>query len=317
MPTTLQAPAAIPAQGTMQIVRIFGASYSGSTALGYALNTAESYFFGSETFRLLHSVQQRWERLKGQPRHPECDMCGADCAYWSRDLIERIRSARVDRLEDVYALFSAYNPDVAVYVDGSKLISCYRRFTPGKNLISVKHPMRMIASTIYNDRRRIGFSSKRFADLKVEIVNSEAKFAEFSGKYLRQLSNTYDQIFSWVKDGFVCRVDRMHENGLEGFDALSDHLELGTKKIFPTEFSKYPVHTLGGNRAPYWRVAERQQGRRIRNPRKDYYDTAQSIGDWALDDKYLLLFDDEVLDRIRGMDAYKRACACLGYDLQP
>jgi hypothetical protein len=31
---------------TLQIVRISGASYSGSTALGYVLNTAEGYFFG-------------------------------------------------------------------------------------------------------------------------------------------------------------------------------------------------------------------------------------------------------------------------------
>ncbi len=38
----------------MKVVQILGPSYSGSTVLGYILNTAPGWFFGSEVHRLLY-----------------------------------------------------------------------------------------------------------------------------------------------------------------------------------------------------------------------------------------------------------------------
>ena len=301
----------------MQIVQVLGASYSGSTALGYALNTADSYFFGSETYRLLHSFQKRAERLKGHSNYPQCDMCGTDCTYWSHELIERAKTEQIDSLEAVYRLFESLNPNVSFYIDGSKQLRCYKTFKPGKNLVSVKHPMRMIASSTYNDRRAIGFASNGFADLKAEIAEAGDRFLAYASKYLTRLANTYDRIFARVPDGFVCRVDQMHLDGMSGFNALAGHLELGENRIFPTEFSKYPVHTLGGNRAPYWMALQTQQGKSVRNPRKAYYDTAESIGDWALDNKYRILFDEPTRDAIRNMEQYAHACQALGYSAQP
>lgn len=305
------------APARMQIVRIVGASYSGSTALGYALNTVDSYFFGSETYRLLRSFQKRTERLKGQSSYPQCDMCGPDCAYWSHELIERVKAEQIDSLEAVYRLFELLNPDVSVYVDGSKQLRCYKSLEPGRNLVSVKHPMRMIASSAYNDRRAIGFASNGFADLRAEIAEAGDRFLTYAATYLARLADTYDRIFTRVPDGFVCKVDQMHVDGMSGFAALSRHLELGENRIFPIEFSKYPVHTLGGNRAPYWQALQTQQGKSVQNHRKAYYDTAESIGDWVLDNKYRIIFDELTLDAVRNMDQYARACRALGYAAQP
>lgn len=298
---------------TMQIVRISGASYSGSTALGYVLNTAEGYFFGSETYRLLDRFQERSKRMSGRYRHPRCDVCGPDCRYWSKDLLAEIRSARLDSLAAIYAAFSRHNPEVSVYVDGSKDLRWYDGDFTGKNLVSMKHPLRMIASSTYNDRKTIGLESTEFDQLRREISLRKELLLDYAGKYLTRLSRTYDALLRSLEDRLICRADQMHEDGFAGFHRLSAYLDLDVK-IHPTDFSGFPVHTLGGNRAPLWRVLERQKGREIDHPRKKYYDSAQGIGDWSLDNKYAVLFTPEVQEELKELKAYARACAVLGYD---
>jgi hypothetical protein len=296
----------------MRVVRIFGASYSGSTALGYVLNTAEGYFFGSETYRLLLAFQERQKRLTGRYRFPTCDMCGADCPRWSRALMRELRSDRVERLEQVYAAFARRNPEVAVYVDGSKHLRVYDLAVAGQNLVSVKHPLRMVASSTYNDRRQIGFSSTEFGELRQEISENRAVFLDYARAYLGKLSKIYAQILESLPDSHVCRMDAMHENDMEGFGVLAAHL--GLEGLDPTDFARFPVHTLGGNRAPLWKAQERQQGKTVDHPRRKYYETARSIGDWSIDDKHALIFTDAVRAEIMALGPYRRACALLGYD---
>jgi hypothetical protein len=297
---------------TLQIVRISGASYSGSTALGYVLNTAEGYFFGSETYRLLDRFQERSKRMSGRYRRPQCDVCGPACQYWSKDLLTEIWSARLDSLAAIYAAFSRHNPEVAVYVDGSKDLRWYDKDLAGKNIVSMKHPLRMIASSVYNDRKVIGLLSNEFDNIKQEISIKKELALSYAEKYLMRLSKIYDALFRSLENCLICRADQMHENGFAGFHELSAYLNLDTK-IHPTDFSGFPVHTLGGNRAPLWRVLERQTGREIDHPRKKYYDSAQAIGDWSLDNKYAILFTPEIQEALKGLEAYARACAVLGY----
>jgi hypothetical protein len=297
----------------MRVVRIFGAAYSGSTALGYVLNTNDGYFFGSETYRLLQQFQDRRKRLTGDYKYPVCDMCGHGCPHWTPALLREIRARRADSLELVYAAFSRHNPAVEVYVDGTKLLRFYDLVSPGKNLVSVKHPLRMLASSAYNDGPKIGFATRTFEAMRLEISRDRQEFLIYAAKYFNKLIRTYDQILTQVPDRHVCRVDAMHENDMEGFQTLSGYLGLAAK-LDPRDFSRFPVHTLGGNRAPLWMAQERQQGKTVDHPRRKYYESAQSIGDWSLDDKHALLFDPDTRRDILGLAAYRTACALLEYD---
>jgi hypothetical protein len=104
----------------MKTCQIVGPSYSGSTVLGYALNTCDRVFFGSETYRLLKSFRQKASENNKCDWWPLCDHCGVNCAYWNREFFKELESMNANTLSEVYELISIRYPDIGIYVDGSK-----------------------------------------------------------------------------------------------------------------------------------------------------------------------------------------------------
>lgn len=293
----------------MKVVHILGPSYSGTTALGFVLNTSEKIFFGSEVVR----ATPDYRSTKENGWLPHCDLCGVDCSYWSKDFFEATKDS--DGLAGIYDEFGKRHPEIDFFVDASKSIANFRGVSSHKSIITLKHPMRMVASKFYNDRRKHGILTDSYHDFKVEFLGS--KFIGEIRSYLLWLDNKYKNYFSDRPNAFLFFSDKAHYNKFHIFYELEDFLCLDYKSLDPISFSKYPCHSLGGNRAPVW-LGKKSRGELLKkNDRLDFYMSAKSLGDWKIDNKWELLISEEFAEEISALDEYVSICKSLGYEKYP
>lgn len=197
----------------MKIVQIMGPSYSGSTALGYMLNTADGWFFGSEIYRALKSFRDVSLEKKGKVAEVLCDFCGKECPFGSESLKKEIFDLDADSLNEVYSLFSKYHPSIEVFVDGSKSMKWYQGNEGDWQIVSAKHPIRLVASHLYNNRYKIGFKGGSFEEFSGYIDKNINSAADFSSRVLRNLRFSYESMLDLpVKRPYLCKVDEMHVN---------------------------------------------------------------------------------------------------------
>lgn len=289
----------------MNVVQILGPAYCGSTALGFALNTVEGALFASEVIR----ATPKYRSKKPAGWLPVCDLCGESCEFWTKDFFLSITDS--GGLQEVYEKFERRHPEVKFFVDASKNMGNFRGTFPSKKIISIKHPLRMVASKFYNDRKKYGILEDSYDGFRG--VFREGEYVNDISEYLALLRSRYGEFLTKNPEAFVFKADEAHFSGFLKFRELEEYLEIEEGSIKPQVFSQYPCHSLGGNRAPVWLGKKRAGVSLERNHRLDFYDKASSYGDWKIDDKWKFLLSPDVVERISLLDEYKDVCDYLGY----
>lgn len=290
----------------MKVIQILGPSYCGSTVLGYALNTIDGFFFGSEVRRQLKSFRE-----KSGKDFPRCDYCGSACAYWTQDFLEK--TANSSSLDEIYKEFSSRFPQVDFFVDGSKLLKNYENTTAFARVICVKHPLRMLSSQLYNSRLNTVIDVNSYPEFMSKIDEHSDAILAKSKKYLKELSNIYTSFYAFDPDAFVFKSDEAHLHNMVLFDELLSHFECENKKIDILNFSKYACHSLGGNRAPVHLMKKQHKLKTGTNDRFSYYDRTNGFGDWKVDDKYKELLSKDFISLLMNTDEYNNSIDILGY----
>ncbi|UYO73879.1 hypothetical protein M0220_13475 [Halomonas qinghailakensis] len=290
----------------MNVVQIIGPSYCGSTVLGYALNTVPGFFFASEVKRVLYSY-----RKNNGFSFPVCDFCGESCHYWSSDFFNKINN--VNDLKKVYQCFSESYPDVEFFVDSSKLISDYKGTNAFAKIVCVKHPVRMLASQLYNVRKKININVSSYAAFKSILSEEPSYYLDYSKLYLDKLCRTYSDIKSEYAEFFYFKTDLAHLEKMKIFDDLMNYLGVCDRKIDVENFSSYRCHSLGGNRAPVNLMKKKNDQFFTVDSRSKYYDKALCLGDWKIDEKYKELLPRNFLDEICESSEFKKALKVLEY----
>ena len=287
----------------MKILQILGPSYSGSTVLGYALNTIDGFFFGSEVKRLLRPQRE------GRAQRPLCDHCGQNCAYWSNEALADI--GQMTKLSELYPYFGARHPEVAWFVDGSKGATFYEGSQADLKILCVKHPMRLIASTFYNERKALGIEPEEYGEFSAALAARD-DLGSLIGTVAAKLRSTYEQMIEKSPEAVVFRNDKAHLKDFAEFRALERRLGVAPHSAHPEGYSRVPCHSIGGNRAPVW-IAAGKLSERSKSPRNRYYAAAPALGDWRIDDKYRMLLSGAVMDRIAADPSYRASLGLLGY----
>lgn len=291
----------------MKVVQIMGPSYCGSTALGYALNTIEGFFFGSEVRRHLRSF-----RNKNGGKYPVCDYCGKECEYWSKDFFDK--TADSDSLQNIYNEFSSRYKDVEYFVDASKLLDSYKGTKPYARIVCVKHPLKLLASYLYNSRHNTFCDVDEYSQFRFLIDENKDEALEKAKNYLFGVMEKYRSFFSMDEEFFYFKTDEAHWHGMEVFSNLSEYLGCSGRMIDVASFSKYPCHSLGGNRAPVHLMKKNHNIKSHSNERFDFYERAQKFGDWRVDNKYSELMSHGFILDVKDLAVYQKCVSFLGYD---
>ena len=301
------------------MIRLAGSSYSGSTALGHFLNTGLGVLFGSELYRLLPAYTQFGSQLRYTP----CDHCGDHCTVWTHTLRAAISQDPSSSLSTVYdAFFAAQGAAVHVLVDGSKDRRWYESACPLNQacsyVVTVKHPMRLLASFTYNDKLFIPAGHRAsLATCAAFLASGADATADFAAQCFARLCTQYAELLNFVSaqpEGVhaVCRTDNRDEvlQLLQGLSAL-----LGVA-FDPARMSATPCHALGGNRSVRWQLdAYTSRPAQLVKDRARFAYYKRNAQDFFIqDNKYSVLFGPALRDRLVALPDYVALCRMLGYD---
>ena len=293
----------------MRVIQILGPSYSGSTVLGYALNTVQGYVFGSELRRVLPA-----QRKKRRGQRPSCDFCGVQCKYWSDELFSAMDVSNVMGLDGLYELFSERHREVDTLVDASKTAASVAGTHANNRILCKKHPIRLLASVFYNDRKKMNIESDSIMEVRDEISASSLETMKDFELVMKGLIEKYEELEDTFPESVPFKADRAHLNNFAAFRLLEEQLGIPSQSIEPTRFSSFPCHSVGGNRAPVWISKASQSGETFDQDKFRFYQDTTSFGDWKIDNKFTLLFSDLVIDSIINLGIYSEVCDYLGYE---
>lgn len=295
----------------MKTIQILGPSYSGSTVLGYALNTVEGYLFGSELRRILPDARGKTEN------RPGCDFCGEACYYWNDSLYSKLDMEGAKTLTDLYRAFHSMHPDVEALIDSSKTLGSTKNTQADFRILAVKHPIRLLASSIYNDRKKLDINVDNFELFRNFLEANTPRISKIVDLKLSIMIKTYQRYFEAFKELHLFQNDRAHLEDFLEFRKLEKSLGLGSHAIRATDFSQTPCHSVGGNRAPLWISREAQSKPMSKQPRALYYTVqSKSLGDWRLDNKYEVVLPERLIEEIYKKDIYREACTLLSYEAE-
>lgn len=278
------------------VIRIAGVSYSGSTALGYFLNTSPAVIFGSELYRLLPAYMHA-----GEPRsETPCDLCGSRCATWSKALRAKLLSRPDTTLADVYDAFFEQAGPTVVLVDGSKSLHWYqpapRRAV--RYIVSVKHPLRMAASHLYNDGHLIPAARREsLADAHRWLAERPETVRPRLQALMAGLRERYLALLPLVDTSSGTRW--CHSDDLADVQSMLAELGRDLDLRFDLDATaRTPCHALGGNRSLTWQ--SRGWAQAPLNPVRDsarwaYYLDQGSTG-FILDNKHETLLAGPVAE---------------------
>ncbi|RUR27853.1 hypothetical protein ELY33_14780 [Vreelandella andesensis] len=210
----------------MKKVQILGPSYSGTTVLGYILNTSDGWFFGSEVHRLLYSYVEKYGAKNKNIANPKCDFCGMDCKYWTRNLLMELKDNKSDTLQDIYDVFQKHHPEISTFVDSSKKLEFFHDTKIDYTLIASKHPVRLLASRFYNKRESLGVNSEALSSVFNAIQGDKAKFLDYAKEEVNYFYLTYSDFFKNSANGMLIKMDEIvfdenHKNNFLNFLDLS------------------------------------------------------------------------------------------------
>ncbi len=139
----------------------------------------------------------------------------------------------------------------------------FENTSPDYKVVTAKHPIRLLASRVYNKRKSLGIKGDDFDSVRSFVDKDYAGFLEYVKDELLFLNEAYAEIFKFSGSHALVKVD---EIGLDRVQQkkLCDHLDLSVDDVSFDNFTDYEIHSIGGNRAPYISCASRKASIRIR-----------------------------------------------------
>ncbi len=298
-----------------KVLGILGPSYSGSTALGYLMNTSKKVFFASELKRL----------FEGDGARTVCAICGEGCDFWTRGF----KQILVDRGPCAAYRLVGEKSKASLVVDGSKMPYFFRKSLSdyGESdcafLVAKKHPLRLLASYFYNVYlKKKNLDLWKNGSLKDIRASQNELWAEFHQEnmnpILGRLWEVYSSIYGFIDKKRVPSLDVRHEDVEEPEfvgsveDAVYDFFGVSFS-LSRTSLTSDFCHPLGGNKAPLWNaLGGSNLESRVEVGRWRYYRESKGL---VRDDKCFVLFEDHHVMEVKSSDKYKALCELLGYSV--
>lgn len=301
----------------MHVVQIAGASYSGSTVVGYILNANPGWFFGSEVYRMLPDFIRR----RGS-RTSRCFVCPGGCPYWTQPLRDDLAARDGATLTHLYDAFARRHRDVGCFVDGSKGVRYFHGSWSDIQVVTARHPLRMVSSLLYNHNDRLGFErNPTSADFRRRAAECGPQVRKEAWRGLGAMLSTYRTVLDEAPEPSVCRSDDLHVDDFAEFRRLCAHVGIDADVATVLRFSRHEVHPVGGNLAPLWQRQD-AAGVPVTHPvdarRQEYTaGSAGGLGDYRVDTRFRRLLTGELIEQITGLRPYRTLCELLGYDATP
>jgi hypothetical protein len=209
-----------------------------------------------------------------------------------------------------------------VLVDGSKTLAWYAaKPTPRQpiaHVLSVKHPLRLIASYLYNDARLIPPEAKTTLEgCHLHLLRERRHTQAFIAEVCERLRGQYQSMITYCEGQ---TLQRCRSDDLSSIRAmLADFGESHGAHFEPEALRTHPCHSIGGNRSLVWQSGAYLSGpgRRGQDGARYAYYKEQDRTGFVQDDKYRLLLGDELM--APACEAARRAglFELLGYDERP
>lgn len=279
-------------QNSIDVINIYGMSYSGSTLLNFMLDCVPGVYGGGE----LHWLHTQHSSESAYKAH--CTNCKDECDIWTPERCENVPES------DFYQFIQKIT-GASVIVDTSKIISWFDtrakanelNVTP-HNFLLVKHPFRHLASLVINQKNES--ASQREAGLKKAI----GVFSSYYREVLRYLSPTHENIIQY---------EELVRNNIETINRIlvktgQQHQE-STLNCFAKEH-----HQIAGNGGTIYLATKKWPGKRENQPKKklEQYESKTGV---FLDNKYVDFFTPDELLQIKADRDINKISQQLGYDL--
>lgn len=294
------------------VFAVVGMPYSGSTLLSFVLGSNPYVYNGAD----LHYLNN----TKGG----QCSLHKEKCDVLSQT-----------GLEDIYSKFGnhdawydaiSHHTGRPYIVDASKQLSFFEQVLPltSKPVVVIalnKHPMRALASDLYNRLFDRKLKMKNLNDIHEYIEKNENKIKDFLLKRIRAILLDIEGRASLLekiklRDNVIDIAFLKYEDYLESpskeFGKLLSKFDLFYDENY-LNYTQYEHHPITGNMAPIWKMREDGKQKKTSNNdfRKDFY--GKNDSPVVLDNKYQYLFTKDLIEWIEDLREYKSLVLRLGY----
>lgn len=298
---------------TKGLFLVMGMPYSGSTLLSFILGSNAQVYNGAD----LHHLNP--------DRKGVCSLHKQDCPVLTPENLEKIYQS-FHSCDDWYNNISEATNRPYI-CDASKQLAFFRDVLPKTQkpfvLIALsKHPMRAIASDLYNRLFARQLKMQALDDIREYIEANQTEVKNFlknrMGVLHRHIAEREEVIDSAKgKDNMVTLRYLKYEEYVDQPKAVFTELLKCYDLSFEDGFLNYPEyehHPITGNLAPVWKVREKGRGPRKENKsnfRKSFY--LKDDKPIVLDQKYLSLFSADEIAWIQDLPDYNNILEKLQY----
>lgn len=213
----------------LTVLGVLGTVYSGSTALGMALNShPEIGFIGESGHAISGWFEPYVERYK---RPPLCDLCrpqGKECPFWDT-------SEMPYRPEDVHRV-QAERRGVNIIADTTKFQGIFEKLVAASSadryafVILIKEPLRQLASF----RRNLAASW-------LESYDATGRAKAYCNQYRGHLEFVAD------KPHRIFAYEEFASDPALALNSIAEMLAVDPSGFDPINYRRFPHHTIGGN----------------------------------------------------------------------
>lgn len=294
------------------IYAVLGMPYSGSTLLSFIMGSNDQVYNGAD----LHHLNSERKGI--------CSIHKDKCPVFSSGALAEVYEAFAD-CDAWYDKIADVTQRPFIF-DASKQLSFFREVLPKtqKKVVVValnKHPMRALASDIYNRLFVRQMKMESLSDIRDYMNANKLEIKRFILKRLKALLADIEErkvLLNSVsgRKNILEIVDLTYEsyvkNPTEVFSRLLGIYGLDYNEKF-IDYTNFEHHPVTGNMAPIWKV--RTDGKSVRsnekNFRKNFY--LKDSSSIVLDDKYKELFSEKEINWIESQSQYKKLLALLNY----
>jgi hypothetical protein len=289
----------------MRVFKVFGVSFSGSSALNLVMGSHSEIHGGGE----LHKIFR-------PDKSPRCSICQYECGFWKPNVLSKLTPATLyaqvgEIFEKKFVVDSSKIPDhfESVEVQTVRAESTY--------ILLSKHPLRHIASYVNNKHWLTAGLVKKGRLLDVSPMDRN-EMMDFARRKSVSLLRQYKAIRSSL---YRLSGGNYHEVKYESFVSnpkltLQPILEEGNLHYQNgmESFESFEHHPIGGNRGPHLQINQSLSSSRFFDLRKNFYEKARGL---TLDNKFQETFSEHEIENLTALSGYQDLCEDLGFSLNP
>ncbi len=259
----------------LDVINIFGMSYSGSTLLNFMLDCVAEVYGGGELHWLLT------QHAPGQTYKAHCTHCKENCPIWTPAVCSGIES------KGFYSTIAGLT-DAKVIVDTSKMLSWFiERQNMAEsnityhNVLLVKHPLRHITSLLTN----------------AGVTATEDKHDAIE-KAIGTFDSYYRETFGYLQknSSLIVHYEDLVLQNLQTINRILSLVDLKHNRQTLDCFD-YVHHQIGGNAGPIYLATKEWPTKRHEQPKErlKHYESKTGV---FIDNKYQEFLNDAEINHI-------------------